>query len=87
MPKKIMKSGHNAGEDEESGHDGSEDREIRARCRRTRNKMKGSNPSTMPKNPKQNEVIKPRNDVEKLETKQRDRIRVRYRSTRNKMKG
>ena len=30
MPKKIMKSGHDAGEDEESRHDARKDNEIRA---------------------------------------------------------
>ena len=72
MLEKIKKSGHHAREDKESGHDVGEDREIRARCQRTRNKMKGrirvryrrtrnktkgSNPGAMPENPKQNEGI------------------------------
>ena len=45
-----MKSGHDAEEDEESRHNAGEDREIWARCRRTRNKTKGSNLGTMPMN-------------------------------------
>ena len=49
---------------------------IRARCRRTRNKMKGSNPDVMPENPEQNEGIEFRCDAREPETEQRDRIRA-----------
>ena len=78
MLEKIMKSEHDVREDEESGHDIGEDREILARCRRTRNKTKGSNSGTMPKNPKQNEGIESEPDAGEPETK-RDRIRARCR--------
>ena len=67
-----MKFGHDTGEYEESGHDAGEDREIRARCLRTKNKTKGSNPGAMSKNSKQNEGTKSGCDGGKPETKQRD---------------
>ena len=51
MTDKIMKSRHDAGEEEESEHDADEDREIRALCRRTRNKTKRSNLGAMIRTP------------------------------------
>ena len=60
---------------------------IRARCRRTRNKTKGSNMGAMPESPKQNEGIESRRDAREPETKRTDRIWARCRRTRNKMKG
>ena len=69
-----MKFGHDDEEDEESEHDAGEDREIRARCLRTRNKIKGSNLGTMPENLKQNEGIESGHNAGEPKTKQRDRI-------------
>ena len=72
------------------------------RCRRTRNKTKGSNPDAMPENPKQNEGIEsmrdagePKtkegikfgHDAREPETKGRDRIWVRCWRNQNKTKG
>ena len=78
MPKKILKSRHDAEEPEikriESRHDAGEpetkgrDR-IRARCRRTRNKRKGSNMGAMPENSKQKEGIESGSNARELETK------------------
>ena len=65
---KIGKSEHNFGEVEESGYDAGENREIRARCRRTRNKTKGSNPGMVPENLKQNKGFKSGGDAEEPET-------------------
>ena len=64
-----IESRRDVGEPETKGRD-----RIRARCRRTRNKMKGSNPGAMPENPKQNEGIESRRDAREPETKGRDRI-------------
>ena len=47
-----IESGHDAREPESKQRD-----RIWARCPRTRNKTKGSNPGGMPKNPKQKEGI------------------------------
>ena len=83
---KIGKFEHDAGEPETKRRD-----RIRARCWRTRNKTKGSNPGAMPENPKQmkgsnsgampenpkqNEGIEFGRDARELETKRRDRIRT-----------
>ena len=48
--------------------------------------MKGSNPGTVPKNPKQNEGIESGRDAEEPETKRRDQIRARCQRNQNKMK-
>ena len=55
---KGIESGHDAGEPEKKQRD-----RIRTRCRRTRNKTKGSNSGTMPEKPKQNEGIKSGHDA------------------------
>ena len=60
---------------------------IQARCLRTRNKTKGSNSGTMPKNPKQNEGIDFEHDAREPETNERDRIWARCSRTRNKTNG
>ena len=54
---------------------------IRARCWRTRNKREGSNPDSIPENPKQKEGIESGCNARELESKQRDRIWARYRRT------
>ena len=51
------------------------------------NKMKGTNPGAMPKNPKQKEGIESGRDAGEPETKRRDQIQARCRRTRNKTKG
>ena len=55
-----------------SGHDDGKDNKIRARCRRTPHKMKGSNLGTLPENPKQNEGNESGNDAGEPKTKGRD---------------
>ena len=52
-----------------------------------RNITKGSNPGTMPENPKEKEGIESGHDVKEPETKGKDRIRAQYRRTINKRKG
>ena len=64
---KCIESRHNAKEPESKQRD-----LIWARCPRTRNKMKGSNPCTMLKNPKQKEGTESGHDAEEPESKQRD---------------
>ena len=69
-PKKNegIESRRNARKPEIKGRDN-----IRARCRRTRNKSKGKNPITILENPKQNEWIEFGPDAGEPETKLRDR--------------
>ena len=61
---KRIESGRDARELEKKRRD-----RIRARCRRTQNKRKGSNLGVMPENLNQNEGIESRRDAEEPEIK------------------
>ena len=72
IKKEGMKSRSNVREPETKLRD-----RIQARCLRTRNKTKGSNPGAIPENLKQIEGIESECDAGEFETNQRDRIRAR----------
>ena len=67
IKKEGIESMRNVREPKTKGRD-----QIWARCPRTRNKTKGSNPGAMLENPKQKEGIESRGDVGEPESKQRD---------------